>query len=173
MFRKMRRFRQQLAQEECEQILRKSECGVLGVLGDDGYPYTVPVNGVYYDGKIAFHCAVEGHKLDAIRAHDRVSYCVISESTVIPEERATAYVSVIAFGRARITRDEVEMREVCDQIAHRYCPDHLDACQQETDEVISAGRMVCVIIEVEHMTGKCGNPVLRARNEAGAHVQAD
>ena len=162
MFRKMRRYRQQLEHEECEQILRRSECGVLGVIGDNGYPYTVPVNGVYYDSKIAFHCATEGHKLDAIRACDRVSYCVISEDTLVPEERATAYVSVIAFGRARITMDETEMREVCRQIGQRFCPDYIDACMQETDEAIQAGRLACVIIDIEHLTGKCGSPVLRS-----------
>ena len=66
MFRKMRRFKQQLSEEECLEILKTAKRGVLAVLGDEGYPYAVPLDFVYEDGKIYFHCAKEGHKLDAI-----------------------------------------------------------------------------------------------------------
>ena len=66
-FRPMRRFKQQMTNEECIALLRKAPRGVLAVLGDGGYPYTVPLDFVYDDGKIYFHCAKEGHKLDAIR----------------------------------------------------------------------------------------------------------
>ena len=72
MFRQMRRIRQQISQEECAEILRRATSGVLGLHGDDGYPYTVPISFVYKDGgaglgTIGFHCARTGHKIDAIR----------------------------------------------------------------------------------------------------------
>ena len=67
MFRTMRRKAQQLSREESEQILRDVTSGVLAVYGDDGYPYAVPVSHAYAEGKIMFHCAREGHKIDAIR----------------------------------------------------------------------------------------------------------
>lgn len=166
MFRQMRRFRQQLSREECEAILRDEPTGVLAVHGDGGYPYAVPVNHVYRDGVIAFHCAKTGHKLDAIRRDDRVSFCVVARDDVLPEERATAYISVIAFGRARIVEDEAGLRRIAGWIGEKFCPDHLEGCRQETDEVVAANRMACVEIEVEHMTGKCANAVLRERREA-------
>lgn len=72
MFRKMRRYRQQLSQEETISILKSGKTAVLGVLGDDGYPYTVPINYVYADGKIYFHGAKSGHKIDAIKRCGRV-----------------------------------------------------------------------------------------------------
>ena len=56
----MRRFKQQLSEEECLEILKTAKRGVLAVLGDEGYPYAVPLDFVYEDGKIYFHCAKQG-----------------------------------------------------------------------------------------------------------------
>ena len=168
MFRKMRRFGQQLTQQEAEQILREATSGVLGVQGENGYPYTVPVSHVYQDGKLYFHCAREEHKIDAIRACDKVSFCVIAQDEVMPRERTTAYISVIAFGRARIVDDEAGLRYIAGLVGEKYSHDYPDLCRQETDEVIAANRMYCVEITVEHLTGKCGKEVLAKRNAAKA-----
>lgn len=68
MFREMRRFKQQISEEECIRILKEQPRGVLSMLGDDGYPYGIPLDYLYMeDGHLYFHCAKEGHKLDAIR----------------------------------------------------------------------------------------------------------
>lgn len=166
MFRKMRRIGQQLSDAECEDILRRAKSGVMAVYGDDGYPYAVPVNHVYDNGKIAFHCAREGHKLDAVRRNDKVSFCVIDRDDVIAKERTTAYISAVAFGRARIVDDETEMRRIAERIGEKYAPDYIEDCRAETDEVLAAGRMYCIEITVEHMTAKCGREVLRERAEA-------
>ena len=165
VFREMRRKAQQLSRGECERILSEASCGVLAVTGDGGYPYAVPVNHVYRDGRIAFHCAKQGHKIDAVRASDKVSFCVIAADEVIPGERTTAYVSVIAFGRARILEKEEELRPVCEAIGEKFCPQHLEACREETDQVLAAGGMYAVEIEVEHLSGKCGREVLKRRQE--------
>ena len=78
MFREMRRSKQQLSQEECTEILKQEVRGVLSVLGEDGYPYGMPLDHWYDEknGKIYFHGAKEGHKIDAIKACDKVSYCL-------------------------------------------------------------------------------------------------
>ncbi len=55
MFREMRRNSQQLPQEEVLKILEEGSFGVLALLGDQGYPYGVPVSFVYQDEKIYFH----------------------------------------------------------------------------------------------------------------------
>ena len=163
MFRKMRRFKQQLDAAECEQILKEATHGVLGLIGDDGYPYTVPVSHVYEGGKIYFHCAREGHKIDAIRNNAKVSFTVVSRDDVMPKERTTAYISVIAFGKAQIVDDEAGLRRIADLVGKKYSADYPELCRQETDEVIAANRMYCVEITVEHMTGKCGSQVLLER----------
>ncbi len=166
MFRKMRRFKQMLSQEECEQILTDATHGVLGVIGDDGYPYTVPLSHVYRDGKIYFHCAWEGHKIDAIRENEKVSFCVVAQDRVMAKERTTAYISVIAFGKARIIEDEAGLRQISWWIADKFSRDYPDLCREEIEEVVPSGRMYCVEITVEHLTGKAGNEVFRERREA-------
>ena len=67
----MRRKRQELAPERCIEILQNGTAGVLSVMGDDGYPYGVPLSYAYKDGKIYFHSAVEGHKIDALRKEEK------------------------------------------------------------------------------------------------------
>ena len=89
MFRSMRRSRQQLENDETIKILRSGTTGVLGLTGDDGYPYTVPINYVYENGKIYFHGARSGHKYDSIKSHDKVSLCVIEKEDIIKEELTT------------------------------------------------------------------------------------
>ena len=77
MFRKMRRFKQQITDEQCIKVLKNAKRGVLSLIGEDGYPYGLPINQWYCeeDGKIYFHGAKEGHKIDAIKACDKVSFC--------------------------------------------------------------------------------------------------
>ena len=78
MFRKMLRFKQQIPETECIRILKEEPRGVLSVLGDDDYPYGMPINHFYCeeDGKLYFHTGMKGHRNDAIRRHDKVSFCV-------------------------------------------------------------------------------------------------
>ena len=81
MFREMRRFKQQISTEKCVEILKNEPRGVLMVLGDDDYPYGIPID-FYYDErekKIYFHSAKQGHKIDAINRHDKASFCVYDQ----------------------------------------------------------------------------------------------
>ena len=82
MFREMLRKKQQLSQEECIEILKKQLRGVLSVIGDDEYPYGMPMNHFYCeeDGKIYFHGSKMGHKIDAMKRHNKVSFCVYDEA---------------------------------------------------------------------------------------------
>ncbi len=101
VFREMRRKAQQLTNEEMNEVLSSCHTGILAVIGDGGYPYTVPLNYVFHNGKLYFHCAKEGHKIDGIRSDSKVSFCVVEKDRVIPQAFATNYKSVIAFGRAK------------------------------------------------------------------------
>ena len=104
MFRKLLRHKQQLPDSECIEILKNEPRGVLSVVGDEGYPYGLPIDHWYCEenGRLYFHCGKIGHKLDAIRACNKVSYCVMDGGT--PEEGGWAlyFRSVIVFGRAKI-----------------------------------------------------------------------
>lgn len=164
MFREMRRKLQQLPQEECERILREGKTAVLALAGDDGYPYAVPVNYVYDGGKIYFHCAKTGHKLDALRWCEKVSVCVVDRDDVAPERLATDYMSVIVFGRARILEDDEEIYRAVEVFGLKYNPDR-EAVAREIRREWDA--LCCVEITVDHMTGKEGKELARQRRERG------
>ena len=122
MFRPMRRIRQQLSLEECQAVLARGTSGVLALSGDEGYPYALPISYVYHDGKLYFHCAKSGHKLDAIRRESKVSFCVIDQDQIVPQEYTTYFRSVIAFGRMRILADGGEKRAAIEALSLKYAP---------------------------------------------------
>lgn len=160
----MRRKLQQLPQTERERILREGKTAVLALAGDDGYPYAVPVNYVYDGGKIYFHCAKTGHKLDALRRCEKVSVCVVDRDDVAPERLATDYMSVIVFGRARILEDDEEIYRAVEVFGLKYNPDR-EAVRCEIRREWDA--LCCVEITVDHMTGKEGKELARQRRERG------
>ena len=178
MFREMRRKGQQISQEECSQILLRAKTGILGVHGDDGYPYTVPVNFVYTPGKdgqagtIGFHCAKTGHKIDGIRRNEKVSFTVIDRDEIMPKERTTKFCSVIAFGRARILEGEENLRRAANKVGAKYSAGYEDLYMEETEDTIRRGTLCCVEITIDHMTGKIGKEILKERN-LQKHVRAE
>ena len=151
-FRQMRRKRQQLSQEESIAILQKATAGTLALLGDDDYPYAVPISYVYNEGKIYFHSALNGHKVDAIRKYDKASFCVIEQDDVQPEKYTTFFRSVIVFGRIHIIEDEKEKLEIVRMLGNRYNPNQDDALQNEIESGLS--RLLAIRLDIEHLTGK-------------------
>lgn len=151
MFREMRRKRQELSREDCISILTQCQTGILAVSGEDGYPYAVPLNYVFLNSRIYFHCASSGHKLDAIRKNNKVSFCVIGQDQVVPEKFSTHYESVIAFGNAVILEGEAR-RPILEALNQKYSPDYpmegREAIEKYWDQV-------CIVeIQIVHMTGK-------------------
>lgn len=156
MFRKMRRFKQQISDEECKEVLQQEKRGVLSVLGDDGYPYGVPIDFLYdeKDGCIYFHGAKTGHKMDAIRQCDKVSFCTWDEGYTKPGEWALNIRSVIAFGRIQVVEDPDKVKEICT----RLCGKFSDDADYPIQEFAKFGKVVqCLELKIEHMTGKLVN----------------
>lgn len=153
MFRKMRRFKQEISKEECIDILINEKRGVLSVIGDDGYPYGIPLNH-YYDKNencIYFHGAKEGHKIDAIKNNNKVSYCVFEKG--IKRENHWSYDvrSVIVFGKAHFIEDIDECIKISSALWWKFGTD-----KNELEEEIkhSASRVLCIKVEIEHISGK-------------------
>ncbi len=150
MFREMRREKQHLSMEECIAALERGTSGVLAVQGDDGYPYAVPLSYVYLDGKLYFHCGKNGHKMDAIRQNEKVSFCVVDKDEIIPEEFTSNFVSVIVFGKARILSDWEQSKHALLALCEKYSP----GIPAEMRAEGSKGGVMMVEIEIEKMTGK-------------------
>ena len=165
-FREMRRKRQQLSEEESISILKKSTAGTLALLGDNGYPYVVPISYVYFDGTLYFHSALSGHKVDAIRKCDKASFCVIEQDEVHPEKYTTFFRSVIAFGRIHIIEDESEKLETARMLGNRYNPNQEEALQKELENGLS--RMLMIRFNIEHLTGKEAIELMKQRGQRQA-----
>ena len=156
MFRKMRRFKQQISNDECIEVLKNTKRGVLSLIGDDGYPYGIPIDHWYCeaDGKIYFHGAKEGHKLDAIKACDKVSFCVYDDGFRKEGEWALNIKSVITFGRIKLVDDEDIARKICIEITRKFTDDE-EYLQKELASAFP--RVQCLELTPEHMTGKLVN----------------
>lgn len=151
MFRKMRRHKQELSQEECVDILINEPRGVLALLGDYDYPYALPMSHVYVDGKIYFHGAMEGHKNDAVKNYDKASYCVMDKGVKNDDGWSYIFKSVIVFGRIRILTDEEEKIDKLTHLGDKFFPSHQDTI----DEISKLLHRTEVFeITIEHMTGK-------------------
>ena len=156
MFRQMRRIKQQISNDDCVRILKEQPRGVLSMIGDNGYPYGIPLDHFYSeeDHRLYFHCAKEGHKLDAIRSCDKVSYCVYDDGYRNDGEWALNIRSVVIFGRIRIVEDEDRKRKICACICGKFTD---DAAYLEREMKNAFPRVCCLELEIEHMTGKLVN----------------
>ena len=158
MFRTMRRFKQQISEEECIRILQEEKRGILSMHGEDGYPYGIPMNHWYNpeNGKLYFHCAKTGHKLDAIRKNDKVSYCVYDQGFRKDGNWALNIRSVVVFCRARIVDDaEDDLRR---RIAVGLCRKFTDDEAFLQKELVNAmPRAAFLELTPDHMTGKLVN----------------
>lgn len=151
MFRPMRRHGQQLDTHVCEQILATAPRGVLAVLGDEGYPYAVPLDFVYSDDKLFFHSAPEGHKLDAIAACVKASFCVLDEGQREESDWWYHFNSVIVFGRMRIVTEPDLKLDALRKLGAKYFPEGYDI---EADIAKNLARVAMLELSVEHLTGK-------------------
>lgn len=152
MFRKMRRCAQELEKSECEIILKMATSGILALSGDDGYPYAVPLSYVYCDDRLYFHCAKEGHKIDAVKRCDKASFCVVEKDDVVPDEYTTYFRSVIVFGRVRIM-EKSEIKEAVEKLALKYAPND-DEKNRESYIEKDFDRLCMIEMTLEHITGK-------------------
>ena len=153
MFRDVARKKKALSREECIALLCSQPRGVLAVQGDEGYPYAVPTNHFYEpeSGRLYFHSGMHGHKVDAVKGCDKVSYCVVSDGMPTQDDWALTYKSVIVFGRLRVVEDSDHAMDMTRRLSLQFTDD-TDYIEQE---ISSAGDHTLVLaLEVEHMTGK-------------------
>lgn len=151
MFREMRRKNQELSKEECIEILTNEPRGVLALLGDNDYPYAIPMSHVYVNGKIYFHGAMEGHKHDAVKKHSKVSFCVIDKGVKKENNWWYTFKSVIVFGKIKIITDVAEKIDKLTYLGNKFFPTPQDT-EDEINRLLE--RTEVFEITIDHMTGK-------------------
>ncbi len=153
MFREMVRKNRQISREECIGILKNEPRGVLSVTGDGDYPYGMPMNFWYCEdnGHIYFHGGKSGHKIDALKADDRVSFCVYDSGYRNDGDWALNIKSVIIFGRVKFVDDFDKVVDISRKLSLKYTAD-----SQYIEKEISrfAKTTLCLELIPEHMTGK-------------------
>lgn len=154
MFREMVRKQKHLTQDEIVSLLKTEKRGVLSVIGDEEYPYGVPMNHWYNekDGNIYFHCGtgVSSHRNESLAKHDKVSFCVVG-----PAEHQNDWVykvkSVIVFGRMEMIEDKDTIIDIVTELAHKFTDDN-EYIKKEMDS--SLHRTLLLKLNVEHICGK-------------------
>lgn len=151
MFRKLRKINYEIPKERVEELIKTTEYGVLSTVGEDGYPYAIPVNYAYINGNIYFHCAREGHKLDNISFNNKVSFTLVPYSKVLSEKFDSEYESVVIFGKA----EEVFDKEKIDGLlglVYKYSPEYVEAGKAYIDRAQDKVRIMK--ISFDYVTGK-------------------
>ncbi len=157
MFRKMRRYKQQVSDIACKKILTEEKRAAFSVIGENGYPYTIPIN-FYYDENdtcIYFHGASEGHKIDAIKNCDKV--CLTTWNKGFKKDGAWELnvTSVIVFGKVKFIDDKTIIEEKLRKMATKYYPNQEEVEKGMTSSSFSHVQMFA--LDIEHMTGKLVN----------------
>jgi nitroimidazol reductase NimA-like FMN-containing flavoprotein (pyridoxamine 5'-phosphate oxidase superfamily) len=143
-----------LTREEAIAFLGRESIGHLATLDPTGYPYITPVNYVYYQGKIYFHCAHEGRKLDNLAANNRVCFEVsrIDKKVFaqLPCKCSTHYTSALVFGTAGIVADMARKMEILNALTETYAAGR----PFPPVEAASAARCSVVEIHIDLIEGK-------------------
>ena len=153
MFRELSRKKSEIPLCDCIAILEKEKRGVLSVLGDGGYPYGMPMNHFYCreDNKIYFHCGKSGHRLDALKRCDKVSFCVYDEGEKCDNDWALNFKSVIVFGRVEIIDDMQRIIDITTKLSYKFTSDE-DYIKREIEAF--GKETLLLALTLEHICGK-------------------
>ena len=153
-FRHMRLSENQMTEEDARKQLEKADHGTLALVGDNGYPITIPINFVYKDNKILFHGANAGQKFELIQKAPKASFCVITKDDIRPEFITSLYESAIAFGTVREIKDDEAKMDCLVSVLEKYMPQVMEAGKKYIQDSWDA--VACFALEIEHITGKFG-----------------
>lgn len=153
MFREIRKKRNEITIEETKNLLKTVRRGVLSLIGDDGYPYAVPINYLYNEDEetIIFHGAKLGYKVEALKKSDKVCFTVVGDENIKDESWAPYVKSCVLFGRCHLIESQEEITSLVKKFALKYYPSE-DLVDKE---IAMAGKAVQMfVINIEHMSGK-------------------
>jgi len=151
MFRELRRSNKKMEDSEAAELLTNGEYGILSTIGEDGYPYGIPVNYAYCNNEIFIHCATEGHKIDNIKYSNKVSFCVVGGTNVVPEKFTTKFSSVIVFGRIEEALNDDKNRGLL-MICQKYSSEYIEEANEYIQRAFEKVRVYK--INIEYITGK-------------------
>lgn len=146
MFKTLKRQDRALSNEETTELLRNGKYGVLSLLGEQGYPYGVPIHYVLHDNCIYFHSSAQiGHKAEAIKENAKASF------TRIETEDGIKSKSVICFGKVIMVKEKRQM--VLEKMVERFVPEQ--GWEQAKKGIPYAlDQVSAYAFQIEHQSGK-------------------
>lgn len=151
MFREMRRKDREIFDEELLSVLNNGEYGTLATIGENGYPYAVPVSYVYFENAVYFHCAAQGTKLDNIKNNNKVSFSIVGKTKVLPDKFSTEYESIVVFGHA-VQMEGEEKRKVLFALIEKYSSEFKEEGRAYIER--ASNNTAVVKINIDKITGK-------------------
>ena len=152
MERKMRRQDKLMSYDECIEVLKTAEYGMLATVSSDDTPYVTPINFVYLNGAIYFHCVKEGHKIENIKYNKNICFNVVDSVELIPEKFSTKFRSAMVFGTIEIVEDADEKRTSICAIAEKFSPDYHDEGLKYIDSAFD--NIYMLKVNIDRITGK-------------------
>lgn len=153
MFRELSRKNREISLQDCIELLKSEKRGVLSVLGDNDYPYGIPMNHFYNeaDGNIYFHCGMSGHKLDSLKKHNKVSFCTYDNGYREEGNWALKVKSVVVFGRIEIIDDSRIIEDIATKLSYKFIQDE----EYIKEEIRLYGHETLILrLTPEHICGK-------------------
>ncbi len=156
MAREMNRKERQLDEAQIKKLLLKGNTGTLSLNGDDGYPYSVPVNYIYFNDSIYIHGANRGYKVELIKQNPKACFSCYVNTEIIPDKLTAAYESFIATGTAVMVEDKEEKKAVLDHIVDKLSTPEF---KEKGSKMIAAMLDKTGIIKftIEEITGKAND----------------
>ena len=151
-FREMKRKDKQTSEHEAYEILAGCDHIILSTKLENGYPYSVPLNHVYENGRIYFHCAIEGQKADAFKYDDKVCISAVGLGEILPEKFSTRFTSVTVFGKISLVKNEEERIKGFTAIIKRFSPGYIESGIEYIEKL--KHKTALYAVEIEHITGK-------------------
>lgn len=150
--REMRRQDRKIEYKEAYQILKDGEYGILSMVTTDNSAYGIPFSYVIIDDSVYFHCALEGSKLDFIRKNNKVSFCVVGKTEVLPSKFSTKYESAIALGEIYEVNDQNEKKKSLIELVVKYSPAHMESGEKYIDAALH--QVNILRLDIKELTGK-------------------
>lgn len=149
MFRQMRRLDMKMSDKDINELLVRGKEGIISTINDNGYPYAIAVNYVYFNDKIYFHCAKQGQKLDNIKTNEKVSFFIYDNVEVLGEKLNTLYQSLVIYGRAKVL-------DAGDEILKSLVNKYADIPQEKLNRMIEKeiNQTAMVEIKIDYISGK-------------------
>lgn len=148
-----------LSEEECWELIRRVDCGVLCTNGEDGYPYGTPVNHTVVDGRVFFHGRMRGTRTSNMLRDPRCSMTFMDERGyqcygANACDTDTLFESVIVYGKLIAIDDESLKTRVLRELTDRLIPERRD--DPLNPEIVTRTGVYEVV--VENVTGKYRRP---------------